>query len=184
MSWVRVLSFLEPGPDFDVIGIRAEKGRGKVSVFNLFSTYARNAVVAVCVLTVTGCVAVNRNHGYVPPEDVLAEIIVGVDTKDTVDEVVGSPSASGVQRDSGYYYVASKIRHFGALAPKVVERELVAISFDGAGTVQAIERFGLQDGRAVALERRITDNGTTDRTFLRQLLGNIGNFNPGQFLDQ
>lgn len=141
-------------------------------------------VGTVAVLGLSGCVAIERNHGYVPSEDLLSEIVLGVDTRDSVDETVGSPTATGVLRDSGYYYVFSKVRHYGALEPKVIERELVAINFDGSGTVQGIQRFGLEDGRVIQLQRRVTDNATEDRTFLRQLLSNLGNFNPGQLLSE
>jgi outer membrane protein assembly factor BamE (lipoprotein component of BamABCDE complex) len=140
--------------------------------------------VLATIVVLAGCVAQNRNHGYVPPEDVLSEIVVGVDTRDSVEETIGTPTAAGVLRDGGYYYVASKIRHYGALEPKVIERQLVAIRFDGADVVQGVERFGLEDGRTIVLQRRVTDNFTVDKTFLRQLLSNLGNFNPGQLLDQ
>ena len=33
------------------------------------------------------------------------------------------------------------------------------------------------------LERRVTSSGVEDSTFLRQLLGNLGNFGPSQILN-
>ena len=57
----------------------------------------------------------------------------------------------------------------------------MAISFDSRGRVANIERFGLERGQVIPLERRITDNGESDRTFLRQLLGNLGRIGPGAF---
>lgn len=83
----------------------------------------------------------------------------------------------------GYYYIATRMRHYGATEPRPVSRELVALSFDRGGRLRNIERFGLQDGRVVELERRITDNGLENRTFLRQLLGNLGRIGPGTILN-
>lgn len=134
-------------------------------------------------LVLSGCVSIYRNHGYVPPQEQLDEIVLGVDTRDSVDELVGPPTATGVLRDSGYYYVASKVRHYGASEPKLVERQLVAISFSEDGVVQGIERYGLEDGRAIRLERRVTENEAVSNNFLRQLLGNLGQFNPGALLN-
>ena len=142
----------------------------------------RAAVFLAAGLAIAGCTAIYRNHGYVPTEEVLAKVTVGVDTRDTVAETVGVPSVSGVLSESGYYYVSSRLRHYGALEPKVVERQLVAISFSQSGVVQNIERFGLEDGRVITLNRRVTESSVSDQTFLRQLLGNIGNFNPGDAL--
>lgn len=141
------------------------------------------AVLSVA-LTLSACVAEYRNHGYVPKEDQLAEITVGVDTRDTVAESVGAPSSSGVLDSSGYYYVSTRVKHSGLRAPQVVDRQLVAISFDQAGVVANVERFGLERGRFVPLERRITDTGASNRGFLRQLLGNLTNFNPGDLLSE
>ncbi len=144
----------------------------------------RTAVILAAGLAIAGCTAIYRNHGYVPTEEDLANVSVGVDTRDTVAETVGLPSISGVLDDSGYYYVSSRLRHYGAMEPRVVERQLVAISFSQSGVVQNIERFGLEDGRVIVLNRRVTDSSINDKTFLRQLLGNLGNFNAGNIIDE
>lgn len=131
-----------------------------------------------CVMAVTACSATYRNHGYVPPEDDLQELVVGVDTRATVDDVVGAPSMSGVLTDGDYYYVRSRIREFAMLRPQVVERQVLAISFNEDDTIANIETFALEDGRVVPLARRVTDSSVVDNGFLRQMLGNIGNINP------
>lgn len=143
----------------------------------------RAALLGLAVLSVSACQSVYRNHGYVPLAQELAEIRVGVDTRDTVAESIGTPGSSGVLNDGGYYYVATRIRRYGMRKPEIVSRELVAISFDRSGVVRNIERFGLQDGQVVTFERRVTSSSVEDKTFLRQLLGNLGRFNPGTVLE-
>lgn len=142
----------------------------------------RLALVASVLLTSAACTAQFRNHGYIPPEDELSQIIVGIDTRDTVADVVGEPSTAGVLNSSGYYYVRSRVRTFAYQRPEVVERQVLAISFDSDGVVSNIERFGLQDGQVVPIARRVTESNTAELSFIRQLLGNIGNFNAGDFL--
>ncbi len=144
----------------------------------------RFTLVAVTVGTLAACSAVYRNHGYTPTPDELNEIKVGVDTRDSVIEAVGAPSSGGVLDESGLYYVATRMRHYGPRAPQIVSRELVAISFNQSGTVKNVERFGLEDGRVIALQRRVTTSSVESSTFLRQLLGNLGNFNPAAALGQ
>lgn len=145
--------------------------------------FGRLGFSLVLVAGLGACTATYRNHGYVPTEEDLAEVVVGIDTRDSVAETVGTPSSGGVLDESGYYYVRSRVRHVGMRAPEVVERELVAISFTDTGVVQNIERFGLQDGRTVRLTRRVTDSSVANQGFMRQLISNIGNFNPGQFVE-
>jgi len=138
-------------------------------------------IAATAILAISGCVASFRNHGYIPPDDLLDEIVVGIDTRASVEESVGSPSSSGLLNEGGYYYVRSRIRSFAYRAPEVIDRQVLAISFDANGVVANIERFGLEDGRVVALERRVTESSVVDRTFLRQLLGSFGRLRPGGF---
>ena len=144
---------------------------------------ARAAVFGVVLTGLAACAEQVRKHGYVPSEADLAEIVVGVDTRDSVAETIGTPSSAGLLNDSGYYYVQSMVRTIGPRRPQVIERQVVAISFNEAGVVQNVERYGLEDGRVVALSRRVTESSVSSSTFIRQLLGNLGNFNPGQLLD-
>ncbi|SLN12272.1 outer membrane protein assembly factor BamE [Ruegeria meonggei] len=149
-----------------------------LKVVNRLKPASKTLVFAACLAVAGACTPIFKNHGYIPPPEDLAEIKVGVDTRESVEEAVGAPSSSGVVRDSGFYYVRSRVRHYGPKRPEVVSRELLAISFDDRGVVRNIERFGLEDGIVVPLDRRITESTIENRGFLRQLLGNIGNFNP------
>lgn len=144
---------------------------------------ARFGLGLVLVGGLAACTATYRNHGYVPSEDDLAEVVVGVDTRDSVAESLGTPSSAGILNNGGYYYVRSRVRHQGLREPQVISRELVAISFSSTGVVENIERFDLEDGRPVRISRRVTESSVSNDGFLRQLLGNLGNFNPGQFLE-
>lgn len=135
--------------------------------------------VSATVLATAACTPQYRNHGYIPlPED-LNLLSVGVDTRETVTQIAGTPTSGGVLNQSGFYYVASRFRHFGPLEPAEIEREVLAISFDTAGKVSNIERFGLEQGQVVTLSRRVTDDNIQDITFLSQLLGSIGQFDAG-----
>jgi len=141
-----------------------------------FTTRVKTAIGAGLLLIAAGCSAIYSNHGYVPTDADLQELIVGVDTRATVDDVIGPPSSSGLLAGGDYYYVRSRLRAFGMFEPEVVERQILAISFDDADTIANIERFGQEDGNVVALSRRVTDSSVVGNGFWRQVLGNIGNF--------
>jgi len=142
----------------------------------------RGLALAAGFAVLSSCAPTYQNHGFIPFEEDLAQITVGVDTRETVLELAGTPTANGVVGEDVFYYVSSRFRHFAFLEPEEISREVLAISFDTAGRVRNIERFGLEDGQVVVLERRVTDDNLPDSTFLRQLLNSIGNFNPGAFL--
>jgi outer membrane protein assembly factor BamE (lipoprotein component of BamABCDE complex) len=136
--------------------------------------YLRISAVAGVALVVAGCSAPYQNHGYAPSDDALAGVIVGVDSRQNVADVIGRPTALGVLSDTGWYYARSRWRHFAFKEPEIIERQLVAITFDSKGIVENVERFTLADGRVVPLSRRVTDSNIKGVTFLRQLLGNLG----------
>ena len=138
----------------------------------------RFAIAAAALLSLGACSASYRNHGYVPPQEDLEQISIGVDTRASVQETLGPAASSSVVGDTGLYYVRSRVRSFAIMEPQVIEREVIAISFDGRGVVRNVERFGLEKGQVVPLARRVTDSGVTNKTFLRQLLGNLGRYNP------
>ena len=130
-----------------------------------------------------GCTRMYRNHGYVPPEDELAMVVVGQTHQSELDGLVGRPSAEGLLTGSTWFYVGSRWEHFGMNPPREIDRQVVAVSFDANGTVSNVERFGLERGRIVVLSQRVTDSGVSGASVLRQLFANVGKFNPGQMFD-
>ncbi|PIE09040.1 MAG: cell envelope protein SmpA [Rhodobacterales bacterium] len=146
------------------------------------NTMIRGLAGMALVVSLTACAATYRNHGYVPTDDELSFVAVGVDTRDTVATAIGVPGTMGLLTEGGWYYVQSRFKHFGPRKPEEVEREVLAISFDKDGVVENIERFGLEDGRVVVLSRRVTDSGIKGVSFLRQLMGNFGRLNAEDLL--
>lgn len=143
----------------------------------------RNGSVTIVLMLVLGaCAATFRDHGYAPDDETLSQIVVGVDTRDTVAEVVGQPSSAGILNEGGWYYVSSRYRNYTYNAPEEIDRQVVAITFDQGGVVENVERFGLAEGQVVPLSRRVTDSNIKGTTFIRQLLGNFGRLDPTQLL--
>ena len=142
----------------------------------------RLVAVALVAGSLAACTPLYRNHGYTPfPED-LAQIRIGVDTRASVAETVGTPTTQGVTTEGGYYYVESRFRHYAFLAPEEISREVLAITFSPSGVVRNIARYGLEDGQVVVLQSRITEDNIPDRTFIQQLLRNISNFDAGSLI--
>ncbi len=142
----------------------------------------RAMVAAALMVLIAACAPIVTRHGYVPSEEDLQQIIVGVDTRDSVASAVGRPSAAGILDDGGWYYVESRFETVGWGKPREVDRQVVAISFDGKGVVTNIERFGLERGRVVVLSRRVTDSNVKGIGFLQQLMGNVGRLTAEQLV--
>jgi outer membrane protein assembly factor BamE (lipoprotein component of BamABCDE complex) len=128
----------------------------------------------VLVAGIAACAPVYRNHGYVPAEDELALVEVGVDTRETVGQKIGRPSTSGLLNDDGWFYVQSRYKLVGPREPKEVERQVLVVAFTPDGVVENIGRYGLEDGRVVEISRRVTETNIKGITLIQQLLGSFG----------
>lgn len=140
------------------------------------------ALFGLVALTLAACSSVYRNHGFVPAEEDLAMLEVGRDTRETTGPKVGRPSASGLLNDTGWFYVQSRWEYRGALPPKEIDRQVVALTFSDAGTLTNVERFGLERGQIVPLSRRVTESNVKGMGVLRQLFGSFGRLSAGQLL--
>jgi len=131
-------------------------------------------------LLVAGCVPKVDVHGYVPVAEDVASIAVG-DAQESVLARLGQPTTRGLEGSNAWYYISSKVRRVAFLAPKEIERQIVAITFTGDRVAQ-IERYGLADGRLIDLDRNVTVTDGRKLTFFEQFLGNVGNFSAESFL--
>lgn len=145
-------------------------------------TIVKGLLAALLVVGLSACAATFRNHGYVPTDADLQALIPGVDTRATVESAIGRPSTNGVERDDAWYYIQSRVRHYAYRAPKFEERQLVAVSFAGDGTIDNIERFGLERGRVVTLSRRVTRTSIRNFGLVQQIIRNFGRIDVGQTL--
>lgn len=148
-----------------------------------FGRFWRFAVAAMLLAGLAACASTYRNSGYVPTENELSELVVGVDDRSAVEEQVGRPATQGVIAEDAWYFVGSRWEYFAYREPKEIERQVVAISFNDSGTIRNIERFTLEDGEVIALNRRVTESNIEGISFLSQILGNFGTFNAEQFLN-
>lgn len=136
----------------------------------------------VTMLVLAACAPIYQNHGYVPSDEELALIEVGKDSRETVAATLGRPSASGLLNDVGWFYVQSRWQTRGGFEPKEIDRQVVSITFTEDGIVENVERFGLDDGRVVAISRRVTKPNIRGLTFLQQLFGSVGQLRAGDIL--
>ena len=148
----------------------------------VFKKTAKWGVILSLVTVVTACAATYRDHGYIPPNDELDNVVVGVDTRDTIEASIGNPVSRGVLEGGDWYFVQSRWRNYAFKAPKEIEREILAIRFDTSGVVRNIERFGLEDGNIIVLSRRVTETNIKDVNFLEQMFGSFGNISAGRLL--
>jgi outer membrane protein assembly factor BamE (lipoprotein component of BamABCDE complex) len=121
-------------------------------------------------------------RGYVPNDDDLAKLDPGRQSRDDVQQILGSPSSMGVfDAEQSWYYIYRKTSTTAFFEPEVLEQRVVVVHFDRQGTLRDVRRYALEDGLIVDPVTRTTPSPGREMSFLEQLLGNVGKFNrpPG-----
>lgn len=137
------------------------------------------ATVGLTLALVAGaCTARIDQRGNKPDEDQVVLINPGVDDKNRVAELIGTPSSISTFNDRTWYYISKRTETLAFFDPEVVDQEVLAISFDDNGVVDNMRIYGPEDGRTIAYVDRTTPTEGNELTLMQQLLGNLGRFNP------
>lgn len=134
---------------------------------------------AVLLAALAACAPRQDYRGVVLDEDKLSQVALGQSSEAQVGALLGSPSTISTFTEWGttYYYISSETEAVAFLAPELIDQQVVAISFDKDGKVQAIKRYGMKDGKQIAFVDRETPTRGKEMTVLEQLFGNLGRFN-------
>ena len=120
------------------------------------------------------CGAQIDRHGHVFVDVDLNQIQSGM-SKDQVTSVLGSPDTTSTIGGDAYYYISTTQKSVAFLKPWEIDREVVAVYFDGGQKVQQVANYGLKDGIVINYYKGETPARGKDLTFLEQIFGNISN---------
>lgn len=117
------------------------------------------------------CAPVVTTRGYISDPSLESAIRSGADTKGTVQERLGYASTTATfGGDNVWYYISYQEKQTAFFTPTVLNRKILAVSFDQEGKVNGTRRYGLENGRLIAFETRETPARGRELTFLMQLL--------------
>jgi outer membrane protein assembly factor BamE (lipoprotein component of BamABCDE complex) len=137
---------------------------------------------SICILAGVGaltaaCTAQLDTHGDHIEADRLAQIRPGVQTREDVAQLLGSPSSTSVFDSERWYYISDMVETRSIFDREVKERQVVTIRFNREGVVSEVDDFGLERGREVELVERETPSFGESVNFFNQVVGNLGRFN-------
>lgn len=136
--------------------------------------------ITIAAAGMSGC-AKNINHrGWIADNDLVAEIIPGVDDTSSVEASLGTPSAKSVfGNDETWYYISRTHQHVAFFRPDVTEQQIVLVAFDDRGTVEDVSELGLEDARLIDTVDKKTPTRGKELGFFEQIFSNIGRFSGG-----
>jgi outer membrane protein assembly factor BamE (lipoprotein component of BamABCDE complex) len=136
------------------------------------------SVASVIVATLAaGCSPTIDTRGNLPDPDQVLKVQPGVDTKNEVAQLLGSPSTTGTFNNDKWYYISTRTRSIAFLEPDIEDQQVLVVSFDKTGVVNDMKIIGLEDAKQITPSDRVTPTLGRHITILQQLLGNLGRFN-------
>jgi outer membrane protein assembly factor BamE (lipoprotein component of BamABCDE complex) len=130
---------------------------------------------AAVALTLGACAPITAHQGFQAIEASPKDVKVGVDTKSTVMERLGSPSSVSTFDQNTWYYISQITDRVAFYKPQVRSRDIIAIGFDKTTEqVASVNTYTLKDGKVIAFNGRETPTRGRELTILEQLLGNVG----------
>lgn len=131
------------------------------------------AVSAVVAVT-AACAPIRNVRGYIPDEEKVSSVKVGQDTRDSVQDKLGTPSSSAAFGDPVWYYISSEDERYAFFNADTTMRQILAVQFNEEGKVADIRKYGLEDGKVIDLVSRETPTRGREMSLLQSLFGGIG----------
>lgn len=146
-----------------------------VERFNLPSLAAVAAVVAG--LSLGACAPQVDERGWRPDDVAVSAIRPGVDNKESVIRLLGTPSTVSNFDDQSWYYISATTQRLAFRRDELTNQAVLIVSFDQAGNVTEVSRLDTEDGKDVAMNPDKTPTLGNELTIWQQLFGNLGRFN-------
>jgi outer membrane protein assembly factor BamE (lipoprotein component of BamABCDE complex) len=136
-------------------------------------------VLACAAVGLSACGNTVQLRGNTPDPEDIAEIQPGVQSRQDIIDLLGSPSTVSTFQDRKWYYIGQKTEEIAFMKPTVIDRNVLVITFDESGLVEGTKNYTMADAQDVDPVDRETPTEGRDLTLLQQLFGNIGKFsNP------
>lgn len=125
-------------------------------------------------LLLGGCSSIRESRGYVRDTLLIDAIAPGVDNQRSVEQTLGRPSFTSQFGQPTWYYVSSITGRGPFRQPRIQDHSVLAVTFDAAGNVAAVERSGMEKVVQLSPDGDKTPTLGRERSFLEDLFGNIG----------
>jgi outer membrane protein assembly factor BamE (lipoprotein component of BamABCDE complex) len=152
---------------------------GAAEVKHMKGHFVRTSALAIALAAGVGaCAPVRTTHGFISDNRAATEVQVGVDTKSSVLQRLGSPSTTAVFDQTSWYYISSTQQRFAFYNPTTVEREVLVVRFGADDVVTAVDRYGVERGQVVAYSEDATPTRGRELGLLEQIFGSVGRAPP------
>ena len=123
-----------------------------------------------------------QTRGNKVDEEQLKALVPGTSTKADVTALIGSPTQKAMFDENTWLYITEVTRPRVGQTLGLLDQGVVVLSFDDRGVLTGVKDVNKEDAVPVTVVSRTTPSPGTEASFMQQLLGNIGKFNPAHHL--
>jgi outer membrane protein assembly factor BamE (lipoprotein component of BamABCDE complex) len=142
----------------------------------------RAAIASLAAAWLAGCAVFSpptQVRGNIVDLDELKELTPGISMRADVRSLLGSPTARATFDDNRWIYIGEVTDKPVGRIQNEVSQEVVVIAFDDKGVLRSIKTLDKGASIPVAMANGETPTPGAHASFLKQVLGNIGGYNPG-----
>lgn len=149
-------------------------------MIKLHARHARAVTIIAGGFVVAGllgaCTPILNKRGYIAEPNLVAAVRAGVDNKDSVMSMLGSPSVTGTFDKNTWYYISKNSEKVAFFDDRVLSQNILVIHFNDKGNVTAVDHVGLDQAHAVQMVKKTTPTRGRELGFFEQIFGNVGRF--------
>jgi outer membrane protein assembly factor BamE (lipoprotein component of BamABCDE complex) len=125
------------------------------------------------------CSSIRESRGYIIDPLLTEAIQPKIDNQQSVEATLGRPTFTSQYGTPTWYYVSSITGQRPFNRPRIKEHSVLAVQFDDAGRVAAVNRTGVDQVVFLDPNGDKTPTLGRERGFLEDLFGNIGQVGGG-----
>ena len=144
------------------------------------SKQIKNSVILLSLITlIAGCSSIKNYRGYIFDQEMADAIRVDVDTKDSVQTMMGNPTMKPTFDDNNWYYYSKDTERWAFFKERVMSMNILVVSFDEEDYVSDIRIYSVADNQVIDPVTKKTVTHGKDENFFAELFGNVGRFGGG-----
>jgi outer membrane protein assembly factor BamE (lipoprotein component of BamABCDE complex) len=146
----------------------------------LLRPFARTVIAAAGLLVLAGCAKDIDARGNLPTPEAVTRLAPGEQTRQDVQNLLGTPATTSVFDSETWYYISSQTTQYAFYPTEELDRTVYVVEFDPRGILKEVRKLDVNSGREIQIASRETVTKGREYSLIEQLIGNLGRFNAGK----
>ena len=138
------------------------------------------SIVTLAAALLTGCAKDIDARGNLPTPEAVTRLAPGEQTRQDVQNLLGTPATTSVFDNETWYYISSQTTQYAFYPTEELERTVYVVEFDPRGILKEVRKLDANSGREIQVASRETVTKGREYSLIEQLIGNLGRFNAGK----